>query len=73
MHLDGPRLPNAAIASGRSMAELAAPFDSVSLCCSKGLGAPIGSLLAGSKELIARARRWRKMVGGGMRQAGWLV
>ncbi|MCP1338124.1 low-specificity L-threonine aldolase [Idiomarina sp. M1R2S28] len=73
MHLDGARLPNAAIASGRSMAELAAPFDSVSLCCSKGLGAPIGSLLAGSKELIARARRWRKMVGGGMRQAGFVA
>ncbi|MCK7458807.1 low-specificity L-threonine aldolase [Idiomarina aminovorans] len=73
MHLDGARLPNAAVASGRSMAELAAPFDSVSLCCSKGLGAPIGSLLAGSKELIARARRWRKMVGGGMRQAGFVA
>ncbi|MBL4855844.1 MAG: low-specificity L-threonine aldolase [Idiomarina sp.] len=73
MHLDGARLPNAAIASGRSMAELAAPFDSVSLCCSKGLGAPIGSLLAGSKELIAHARRWRKMVGGGMRQAGFVA
>lgn len=73
MHLDGARLPNAAIASGRSMAELAAPFDSVSLCCSKGLGAPIGSLLAGSKELITRARRWRKMVGGGMRQAGFFA
>lgn len=73
MHLDGARLANAAIASGRSMAELAAPFDSVSLCCSKGLGAPIGSLLAGSKELIARARRWRKMVGGGMRQAGFVA
>ncbi|WP_322406753.1 low-specificity L-threonine aldolase [Idiomarina sp. PL1-037] len=73
MHLDGARLPNAAIASGRSMAELAAPFDSVSLCCSKGLGAPIGSLLAGSKELIKQARRWRKMVGGGMRQAGFVA
>lgn len=73
MHLDGARLPNAAIASGRSMAELAAPFDSVSLCCSKGLGAPIGSLLAGSKDLIAHARRWRKMVGGGMRQAGFIA
>jgi threonine aldolase len=73
MHLDGARLPNAVVASGRSMAELAAPFDSVSLCCSKGLGAPIGSLLAGSKELIAHARRWRKMVGGGMRQAGFVA
>ncbi|MGM0481585.1 MAG: low-specificity L-threonine aldolase [Pseudomonadota bacterium] len=70
MHLDGARLANAAVASDASMAELAAPFDSVSLCCSKGLGAPVGSLLAGSNEFIGRARRWRKMVGGGMRQAG---
>ncbi|XKG30697.1 low-specificity L-threonine aldolase [Idiomarina seosinensis] len=70
MHLDGARLANAAVASGNTMAELAAPFDSVSLCCSKGLGAPVGSLLAGSHEFISRARRWRKMVGGGMRQAG---
>ncbi|RUO81113.1 low-specificity L-threonine aldolase [Idiomarina tyrosinivorans] len=70
LHLDGARLANAAVASDRTMAELAAPFDSVSLCCSKGLGAPVGSLLAGSEALIGRARRWRKMVGGGMRQAG---
>ncbi|RUO76062.1 low-specificity L-threonine aldolase [Idiomarina seosinensis] len=70
MHLDGARLANAAVASNRSMLELAAPFDSVSICCSKGLGAPVGSLLAGSGELIGRARRWRKMLGGGMRQAG---
>lgn len=70
LHLDGARLANAAVASGESMASLAAPFDSVSLCCSKGLGAPIGSLLAGSTEVIQRARRWRKMLGGGMRQAG---
>lgn len=70
MHLDGARLANAAIASEKSMADLATPFDSVSLCCSKGLGAPVGSLLSGSHEFIARARRWRKMLGGGMRQAG---
>lgn len=70
MHLDGARLANAVIASERSFAELAAPFDSVSICCSKGLGAPVGSLLVGSHALISRARRWRKMVGGGMRQAG---
>lgn len=70
LHLDGARLFNAAVATGKSLSELAAPFDSVSLCCSKGLGAPIGSVLVGSDELIGRARRWRKMVGGGLRQAG---
>lgn len=73
LHLDGARLANAAVASGQSMASLAAPFDTVSLCCSKGLGAPIGSLLAGPTEIIHRARRWRKMLGGGMRQAGILA
>lgn len=72
LHLDGARLANAAVASGESMATLAAPFDTVSLCCSKGLGAPIGSLLAGPVEVIQRARRWRKMLGGGMRQTGVL-
>ncbi len=70
IHLDGARLFNAAVASGTSIAELAAHADSVSLCCSKGLGAPMGSVLAGSGEFIREARRWRKMVGGGMRQAG---
>ncbi len=70
MHLDGARLANAAVASGRTMAELAEPFDSSTLCLSKGLGAPIGSLLAGSEVFIAQARRWRKRFGGGMRQAG---
>jgi len=70
MHLDGARLVNAVVASDRSFSELAAPFDSVSICCSKGLGAPVGSLLVGSNALIAKARRWRKMLGGGMRQAG---
>lgn len=70
LHLDGARLANASVASGASMAQLAEPFDSVSLCCSKGLGAPVGSLLAGSADMIHKARRWRKMLGGGMRQAG---
>ena len=72
-HLDGARLFNAAVASGRSVAEIAAPFDSVSVCFSKGLGAPVGSALCGSTELIARARRIRKMLGGGMRQVGLLA
>jgi len=69
-HLDGARLFNAAVKLGVSANELAAPFDSVSVCFSKGLGAPIGSALVGSREFIAAAHRWRKMVGGGMRQAG---
>ena len=69
-HLDGARLANAAAASGRSLAELAAPFDTVSLCLSKGLGAPVGSVLAGDNHSMARALRFRKMYGGGMRQAG---
>lgn len=72
-HLDGARLFNAAVATKRSLADLAAPFDSLSLCCSKGLGAPVGSLLCGSAEQIHKARRWRKMLGGGMRQAGVLA
>ncbi|WP_405048807.1 low-specificity L-threonine aldolase [Roseateles asaccharophilus] len=72
-HLDGARLFNAAVASGRTMAELARHFDSVSICFSKGLGAPIGSMLVGSKDLIARAHRVRKMVGGGLRQVGLLA
>ena len=72
-HLDGARLFNAAIASGVSARELAIPFDSVSICLSKGLGAPVGSMLVGSDALIGRARRWRKMLGGGMRQSGILA
>ena len=72
-HLDGARLFNAAVASGRPVAELAAPFDSVSVCFSKGLGTPAGSVLVGSRELVARAHRVRKMLGGGMRQAGVLA
>jgi threonine aldolase len=73
LHLDGARLWNAASALGVAEAELAAPFDSISVCLSKGLGAPVGSVLVGSAELITRARRWRKMLGGGMRQAGVLA
>ena len=72
-HLDGARLFNAAVASGRPAAELVAPFDSVSVCFSKGLGTPAGSALVGSREFIARAHRVRKMLGGGMRQAGVLA
>lgn len=72
-HLDGARVFNAAVASGRPVADLARHFDSVSLCFSKGLGAPIGSMLVGSRELIARAHRVRKMVGGGLRQVGLLA
>lgn len=70
LHLDGARAFNAAVGLKRPIADIAAPFDSISICLSKGLGAPVGSLLVGSKELIMRARRWRKMLGGGMRQAG---
>jgi len=73
LHLDGARLWNAAAASGVSEKELAAGFDSVSVCLSKGLGAPIGSLVAGSKPLIKACHRLRKMQGGGMRQAGILA
>jgi threonine aldolase len=72
-HLDGARLFNAAVASGRSVADLARTFDSVSICFSKGLGAPVGSMLAGSRELIGRAHRIRKMAGGGLRQVGLLA
>lgn len=69
-HLDGARLWNAAVALGVAPADVAAPFDTVSVCLSKGLGAPIGSVLVGSTELVASARRWRKALGGGMRQVG---
>lgn len=69
-HLDGARLWNAAIATERTEADLAAPFDTASVCFSKGLGAPVGSALLGSLERIREARRYRKMLGGGMRQAG---
>jgi len=70
VHLDGARIWNAAVASGRTPAEIAAPVDSASVCFSKGLGAPVGSAVVGSAEFVARARRNRKLFGGGMRQAG---
>jgi threonine aldolase len=72
-HLDGARIANASIATGKPMAELAAPFDSCTICLSKGLGSPVGSLAAGTKDFIAEARRTRKMFGGGMRQVGILA
>ncbi|MDX2217646.1 MAG: low-specificity L-threonine aldolase [Burkholderiales bacterium] len=70
LHLDGARVYNACVKLGVAPAELCAGFDSVSVCLSKGLGAPAGSVLVGGKDYIKAARRWRKMVGGGMRQAG---
>ncbi|APV43478.1 L-threonine aldolase [Dehalogenimonas formicexedens] len=70
VHLDGARLFNAAVALGVAPVELCEPVDSVNFCLSKGLSAPIGSVLCGNTEFIARARKFRKMVGGGMRQAG---
>ncbi|MDD2053724.1 low-specificity L-threonine aldolase [Pseudomonas putida] len=73
LHLDGARLYNAAVAQGVDAREIAQHFDSVSVCLSKGLGAPVGSVLCASPELIGKARRLRKMVGGGMRQAGILA
>ena len=69
-HLDGARVWNAAVALGVSPQTLAAPFDSVSVCLSKGLGTPMGSVLAGPAALIDEAHKWRKMLGGGLRQAG---
>jgi threonine aldolase len=70
VHLDGARLFNAAVALGVPAAALAAGADSVTFCASKGLAAPVGSLLCGPRAFVDRARRWRKMLGGGMRQAG---
>jgi threonine aldolase len=70
MHLDGARLWNAVVASGISAPEWTRHFDSVSVCFSKGLGAPLGSALAGTREFVTRAKRIRKLLGGGMRQAG---
>ena len=72
-HLDGARLFNAAVAQSVDAKALCQGFDSVSVCFSKGLGAPMGSALCGSAELIHRAHRWRKMLGGGMRQAGMMA
>ncbi len=73
VHLDGARVFNAAVALGIDVRDLTRPADSVQFCLSKGLSAPVGSLLCGTKEFMAEARRWRKMVGGGMRQAGVLA
>jgi threonine aldolase len=73
LHLDGARLYNAAVAEGVPAREITQHFDSVSVCLSKGLGAPIGSVLLGTHALIEEARRWRKVAGGGMRQAGMLA
>ena len=73
MHLDGARLMNACVATGVSPAEWSRPFDTVSTCFSKGLGAPVGSAVAGTTEIIRRVHRFRKMFGGGMRQAGILA
>lgn len=73
LHLDGARVYNAAVALNVDVKEIAQYFDSMTVCLSKGLAAPIGSLLLGSKAFIAKARRLRKMVGGGMRQAGILA
>ena len=73
MHLDGARLWNAAVHRGVGPRDIARSFDSVSVCLSKGLGAPVGSVLCGKREFIARAHRMRKMLGGGMRQAGILA
>jgi threonine aldolase len=73
VHLDGARLANAAVHHGVDPTELTAPVDTVSICLSKGLGAPAGSVLCGPAEVVARAHRWRKVTGGGMRQAGVLA
>ncbi|GAB6146992.1 low-specificity L-threonine aldolase [Desulfocicer niacini] len=72
-HLDGARIFNAAVKLNCPVTAIAKHFDSVSVCLSKGLGAPVGSVLCASRELIQKARRWRKMVGGGMRQSGILA
>ncbi len=73
VHLDGARIFNAAEALGESVAALARPVDSLMFCLSKGLGAPVGSMLLGARDFIAEARAWRKLLGGGMRQAGVLA
>ena len=73
LHLDGARVCNAAVALGVEPAEITSLFDSVSICLSKGLGCPAGTLLVGSRDFIAEARRWRKVVGGGMRQVGFIA
>ena len=72
-HLDGARIFNAAVALGQNVCSITQYVDSVSCCLSKGLGAPVGSVLCGSVDFINRAKRWRKVLGGGMRQAGLLA
>ncbi|MSO98162.1 MAG: low-specificity L-threonine aldolase [Rhodospirillaceae bacterium] len=72
-HLDGARLFNAAVGARLTVSDICAPFDTVSICFSKGLGAPAGTLLVGQRDLIERAARWRKVLGGGMRQVGILA
>jgi threonine aldolase len=71
--MDGARIWNAHVASGVSLSEYGRYFDTLSVCLSKGLGAPIGSLMVGSRELISKARSWRKRYGGGMRQVGLIA
>jgi threonine aldolase len=73
MHLDGARVFNAVVASGQPLEALCAPFETVSICLSKGLGAPVGSVLCGPRDFIDTSHRWRKMLGGGLRQAGILA
>ncbi len=73
LHLDGARVFNAAVASGCQVQDITRHFDTVSICLSKGLGAPVGSVLLGPAEFIEQARRWRKVCGGGMRQSGLLA
>ena len=73
LHMDGARLFNAVAASGTDPARMVRDFDTISICLSKGLGAPVGSVLVGSKADLAQAHRWRKMFGGGMRQAGTIA
>ncbi len=73
LHLDGARMWNAAVSSGRTPGDVVDGFDTVSVCLSKGLGAPVGSVLVGDEQIIEEARRWRKMLGGGTRQAGILA
>ncbi|ELI8305509.1 low-specificity L-threonine aldolase, partial [Yersinia enterocolitica] len=73
LHIDGARIFNAAVALNVPLSEITQYCDTLTICLSKGLGAPVGSLLCGSAEYIKRARRWRKMTGGGMRQAGILA
>ena len=73
LHLDGARVCNAAVALGLPVSQVTQHFDTVSLCLSKGLGSPVGSVLCGGREFIHEARRWRKVTGGGMRQAGVLA